>query len=149
MRLANLLAAAAVVIAMPGMAVAAHKAASSLVAALGVRDAVIHPGPQGGTTAAYMTLVNPGGRAIKLEAVECGCAEMTMAHRSSEQGGMAHMAPAGEVIVPPHGQLAFAPGGLHLMVMGLKRGLRLGEHVPIRITPQGSPALTVDFVVSR
>lgn len=140
MRLPILLASAVAIIALPGMA----------VARVWATDAMVHPAAKGGPpTAAYLVLHNNGAKAVKLVGVDCGCARMVMAHRSSEQGGMAHMEEAGPLEVPPHGRLIFAPGGLHLMVMDLKHDLKLGQTARMALRLDGAKPLSIAFRVQR
>lgn len=158
MRLVSLIAAAAALIALAGQADAAPQNAvvrpaavappvSSEIVATG---AVIRPAPRGlPTTAAYVTLTNHGGREMALKTVACDCAGMVMAHRSEQRGGVMHMGPADRVAVPPHGQLVFAPGGLHLMLMDLKRAIGPGDRVPMTLTFEHGPPMTVVFTAKR
>ncbi len=115
-----------------------------------VRDPVIRPAAAGQpTTAAYMTLVNPGQDAVRLKAVSCACAAMVEPHQSSMAGGVMRMRPAGPVIIPPHGSLSFQPGGLHLMVMDLKRAIKPGDSVPMQLSFDRGAAVTVSFKAVR
>ncbi len=140
MRLVTLIATGALLLALPGIA----------SAKVWATDAVVHPGAAGGPpTAAYLTLHNDGGKPVKLTGVDCGCAEMVMAHRSSEQNGIAHMAPTDAVVIPPHGKVSFAPGGLHLMLMSLKRSIKTGESVPMTLRFDAAKPLTVRFPAKR
>jgi len=144
MRLDILLAAAAVLTFIPGTSGAAPPASP-----LKVRSPTIRPGPLGGATAAYMTLINVSAHPISLGQIDCTCAEMTMVHRSTEEAGVAHMAMAGEIVVPAHGEVTLKPGGLHLMVMGLKHPIHLGEHVSMRLSLDSTSPVTVSFTAAR
>jgi hypothetical protein len=127
-------------------------AAASVAAAgpISARDAVVRPAPAGlPTTAAYLTLVNSGAKPVRLTGVSCACAAEVMAHRSEADHGVMRMRPAGAVTVPAHGSVSFAPGGLHLMLMGLKRPIREGELTPMRLSFDGAPTMTVKFVTRR
>jgi copper(I)-binding protein len=115
-----------------------------------VSDAVIHPAPKGlPVTAAYMTLANPGARPVALTGASCGCAASVAAHESVEHGHMMHMQPAGPVMIAAHGKVTFKPGGLHLMVMGLKRDIRPGDRVPMTLHFGKAGTQTVMFTAGR
>jgi copper(I)-binding protein len=115
-----------------------------------VTDAVIRPAPAGAPmTAAYMTLRNDGPRSVALTGARCGCAGEIAAHESSSEGGVMHMRPAPRVTIPPHGVLAFKPGGLHLMVMGLNRPIKPTERVKLTLSFDGAPPSTVVFKARR
>ncbi len=143
MRLATLLAAAWTLIAAPAMAWAAPTAAAIIV-----RAPVIHPAAKGGATAVYMTVMNTTARPLTLVGARCGCAASVMAHQSSMRDGTAHMQ-ATQVVVPAHGSIAFTPGGLHLMVMGLKQPIRLGDRVSLTLSFSGVAPVTARFTAAR
>ncbi len=115
-----------------------------------VRNPVIRPTAAGQpVTAAYMTLVNSGARPLRLKAVRCDCAGMIEPHESAMADGIMRMRPAGPVVVPPHGSLSFQPGGLHLMVMDLKQAIPPGDSVPMRLSFDRGPTVTVMFKAVR
>jgi len=135
--------------ALVALLLAAPTVAASRPAVVAVRDPVIRPAVTGQpVTAAYMTLVNPGAESLKLTAVTCGCAGMVEPHESTMAGGVLRMRSAA-VTVPPHGAISFQPGGLHLMVMDLKRAIRPGDQVPMRLSfDHGSPVI-VSFAARK
>lgn len=144
MRLNRLLVAAAAVVSLSGVAAAAP------APAVVVSDAVIRPAPKGlPTTAAYVTLRNPGRAAVKLLKVSCGCARSVAAHETMEMDGMMHMHALGAVTIPAKGEVTFAPGGMHLMVTGLKRDIRGGETVPMTLVFDHAKPLVVKFKADR
>lgn len=115
-----------------------------------VSDAFIRPAPAGApATGAYLTLRNEGSGAVTLTGIHCVCAAEVSAHETVTDGGVMHMRAAPSVVIPANGAVAFRPGGLHLMVMGLNRPLKPGQRVPIRLTFEGAPAETVRFEVKR
>jgi len=85
-------------------------------------------------SAAYMTLVNRGDKPDRLVSAACACAGMVMVHRTEVSGGMAMMMDSPAVAIPAHGEAAFRPGGLHLMLMGLKKPLVDGSEQEITLT---------------
>ncbi len=144
MRLNRLLIAAATTVALSG---AAEAAPTPTVI---VSEAVIRPAPKGlPTTAAYVTLRNPGRTAVKLVKVTCACASSVAPHETMEMDGMMHMHALGAVTIPPRGEVTFAPGGMHLMVTGLKRDIRAGETTPMTLTFDRGRPLTVRFHAER
>lgn len=74
-------------------------------------------------TAAYLTITNNGAEPDRLVSVACDCAAEAQVHATGMKGRMMTMAPAGPVAVPAHGHVSFAPGGLHIMLTGLKAPL--------------------------
>jgi periplasmic copper chaperone A len=94
---------------------------------------------------AYMTLVNSGRKAVRLVTVETPVADRVEAHRTMLKGDVMRMQPAGEVEVPAGERVEFAPGGLHFMLMDLKRPLNAGDSFPM--TLRFSDGAAVDVTV--
>ena len=90
--------------------------------------------PAGGRTigAAYLTIRNDGG-ADTLTGASSPLAQSVQMHISKMDGDMMTMREEDKVPVPAHGQLAYAPGGRHLMMFGLKAGLKAGDKVPLTL----------------
>ncbi|MDB5458813.1 MAG: hypothetical protein JWO83_1559 [Caulobacteraceae bacterium] len=78
------------------------------------------------TSAAYLTIDNAGAAPDRLLSVDCACAQSAMAHRTETKGGISSMDSAAAVVIPAHGKVTFQPGGLHIMLMGLKGPLKAG-----------------------
>ena len=83
--------------------------------------------------AAYFTVENRGLQPDTLVGASCPDAAETMFHRTTQQNGVAHMEPAGNIQIPPGKTVKIEPGGLHLMLMGLKRPLQAGMLVPLTL----------------
>ena len=87
------------------------------------------------TGAAYLTVRNGGAADDRLIGVASEVAGRAELHGSEMQDGVMRMRPVEAVEVPAHGQAALEPGGLHIMLIGLKAPLEEG----------GSFALTLTF----
>ena len=83
--------------------------------------------------AAYLVIRNHGPVADRLLSVTSPVARMAGVHRSQTVGGVSRMRPAGPIVVPSGKQLAMGPGGLHVMLMGLKAPLRPGATLPLTV----------------
>ena len=81
-----------------------------------------------GRPAAYFTLHGGKAGAI-LIGVSSPDAESASLHESMEMNGMSSMAPLTQVAAPAGGKVAFAPGGKHVMLFGLKPGIAPGGAV--------------------
>jgi copper(I)-binding protein len=98
-------------------------------------------------TAGYMTLINDGAAPDRLVSARCACAGMVMIHKTEMAHGMAMMADAPAVVVPAHGQVRFQPGGLHLMVMDLKKPLIEGDSQDVVLVFEHAGPVTARFAV--
>ena len=104
------------------------------------------PAASGGNGAGYVTLVNHG-KADALVGVDMTDAEKVEMHASSMAGGVMKMTPEARTPIPANGQVSFAPGGRHLMLIGLKRPLRVGDKLPATLRFASGAQLKVEFVV--
>src|SRR5262245_23905475 len=72
---------------------------------------------------AYVTIENQGSVADRLTAVASPVATRAEVHGQVTENGVAKMRAAGPVELPPGARTAIEPGGLHIMLMGLKQPL--------------------------
>lgn len=106
-------------------------------------------------TAAYMVIVNPSDKPLRLVGGETDVAMMVMPMiftvEIREQGGVKMevkgMKSVPYLEVPAKGRLELEPGGNHLMLMGLKRALKEGERVKITLRFQGGLKLVLEAPV--
>ena len=99
-------------------------------------------------SAAYMVITNAGGAPDRLMSASCACAAKVEAHESHPMAGMPSMmmmSATGPVAIPAHGSVRFHPGGLHLMLSGLKTRLADGAEQKITLVFERAGAITVDF----
>lgn len=83
--------------------------------------------------AAYLTIVSPV--ADRLTAVSTPEAKTAELHEMTTQGGIMKMRPLENGIDLPAGQpVTLKPGGIHIMLMGLKQPLKKGESFPLTLT---------------
>jgi copper(I)-binding protein len=115
--------------------------------ALTVENAWARPAPAGGTGGAFFTIHNPVGVADRLLSAQSPLAGMAELHLSKMENGVASMVRQDYVEVPAGGELSFAPGGYHVMLMGLKRELKPGDSFPLMLTFEKAGQLTVQVEV--
>jgi periplasmic copper chaperone A len=86
------------------------------------------------TSAAYMTLEVTGERVDRLIAAASPDAETAELHTHLMDGGIARMRPVGAIEIAPGAPTVLEPGGLHIMLTGLRRELVAGETLPLSLT---------------
>ena len=131
------------------LAAGPSQAASHRSGPLEVRDAWSRPAVSGFNGVGYMTLVNHGRRAERLVGARSPIARAVEPHRSEvAANGVASMTPAPRIEIPPGGSVTFAPGGFHLMLMGLTKTLKPGDRAPVTLTFADGRSLAVNLQVT-
>jgi copper(I)-binding protein len=101
--------------------------------------------PDGG--AAYFTVANSSDRAMTLTGVDVEHYGTAMLHESKKVGGMMKMSDVDEVIVPPHGSVAFAPETYHAMLMDAKKSPPVGTSLRLTLKFKQGADVTASCVV--
>lgn len=120
--------------------------AAALAASVEAVQPWSRPAAAGTNAAGYLTLVNHG-KADALIGAETPLAQKVEVHASTMTGGVMRMAPEPRIPLAASGAVSFAPGGRHLMFVGLKRALRVGDRIPATLSFASGEKLKVDFVV--
>ncbi|WP_072572245.1 copper chaperone PCu(A)C [Granulibacter bethesdensis] len=96
---------------------------------------------------AYLTIRGrgEGDRVVSFSTPVASSAEL---HRTTMEHGIMHMDQVSGLDIPASGTVRLAPGGNHIMLMGLKQGLKVGDHFPLTLTFQHAGEQTVDAVVA-
>ena len=81
--------------------------------------------------AAYFRIENRGPASDRLVSAHSPIAASAEIHAHEMDGGMMTMCQVHSVEVPAQGEVAFEPGGLHVMLLGLKKPLVAGERYPL------------------
>jgi hypothetical protein len=88
--------------------------------------------PAGG---GFLTITNTGTEADRLVKVEAAHAGMSEVHQMKMVDGVMEMREVeGGLEIPPGETVTLAPGGFHLMFMGLKAGQKQGAALPVTLT---------------
>lgn len=103
--------------------------------------------PKAATLAGFATLVNTGSKPRRIVSAESSVAGMVMLHETMMHGDMAMMRDLPELLVPAGGKAELAPGGKHLMLMGMKAALKVGDHVTITLIDETGCRIAGDFSV--
>lgn len=96
---------------------------------------------------AYFTIVNRGQQADTLVSVSSPVAATVEMHRTTIESGLSRMRPAGQIVIAPGQTVKAEPGGLHVMLMGLKSPLVAGTQVPLVLKFQQAGAVTVRVAI--
>jgi len=120
--------------------------AAQAAAPLAVAGAWSRPAVAGTNGVGYLVVTNTG-KADVLVKVESPAAARVEMHSSSMAGGVMSMRQEDRVPVPAGGRVAFAPGGHHLMLIGLTKTLKAGDKVPATLTFASGAKVQTAFAV--
>ncbi len=84
--------------------------------------------------AAYLTIVNKGDEVDRLLSIETPVAKVAQIHTNIMTNGIMKMRRVEAVEIALGEPVVLGPGGLHIMLMGLKAPLREGESFPLVLT---------------
>ncbi len=102
--------------------------------------------PVSKTGAGFLTIVNRGKQPDRLVAVITDAANRADLHGTIQQGNVMQMrAQADGVPIPAGGTVTFAPGGLHVMFIGLKAPVPDGRMIKARLQFARAGAVDVAF----
>ena len=97
--------------------------------------------------AAFMTLKNTSAANDQLVAASSPVSATAELHNHIKDGDIIRMRQVPSIDVPAGGTVALQPGGLHVMLIGLKQPLREGETFPLTLTFAHAGAVTVEVPV--
>ena len=136
-------------LAMPLVCCVAH-AAEYTVGAITVDDIWARPTPPGvANGASYFALSNSGAEPDRLLGAASEIAERVEIHNHIMDEGIMRMRKVDAVDVPAGGSVNFAPGGLHIMFLGLKEELVPGESFSLTLTFEQGGEITVPVVIEH
>ena len=94
----------------------------------------------------FMTLTNGGTAADRLVAVSTAVSASVELHTMRMEGDVMRMRQVEAIELPAGGSVELKPGGLHLMLMGLKQPLKPGDTFPLtlRFEKAGEVVVTVN-----
>jgi copper(I)-binding protein len=98
--------------------------------------------------AVYLTITNTGAPDT-LTGAATPVAAMAEVHESINDHGVMKMRSVAAVPVSPGTPVVFGPGGLHIMLMGLKQPLREGERFPLTLSFAKAGPVTVTATVQK
>lgn len=130
------------------VAVTALAACSPNSPKLSVHDGWARETGHGATAAAYLTIDNKGG-ADQLVGARAKIGQASL-HESAMDGGVMRMRPIDPkegLVVPSNGSLRLAPAGAHVMVTGLTRPLKAGDHFDLTLLFDNSRPRKVSITV--
>lgn len=100
-------------------------------------------------TAAYLTIENAGTEAVEIVSAKAAIAGRVEFHTTREVDGYVRMEQLTTLKVAAGQSLALAPGGAHLMLLGLTAMPSPGDSVRLCLTPASGPEVCTDAPVRK
>jgi len=100
-------------------------------------------------TGAFVVLKNADDKDHKVVKADSAAAKVTELHTHVNEGGMMKMRPVKEIEIKAKGETALQPGGLHIMLIDLKKPLNEGENVAITVTFEDGSSKKFDAPVRK
>ena len=97
--------------------------------------------------AAYVTIANEGERADRLAGASSAIAGRVEIHVHEQAGEMMAMRRLDGLDLPPGEYVRLAPGGMHLMLIGLEHPLENGGRFTVRLTFASAPPIEIEVPV--
>lgn len=114
-----------------------------------IEQPMVRPAKKDQNTGAYMNIKLDCMKATDtLLSAECDACQTIELHDHINDNGIMRMRPVTNVAVK-NGEINFKPGGLHIMLMGLKRELKEGETLKIRLNFEKAGPLDIDYTVQN
>ncbi|MFQ3192624.1 MAG: copper(I)-binding protein [Paraglaciecola sp.] len=121
-----------------------------LYAEVKVTDATVRLLPPGvPNTAAYFSIENSSDTSQVLIGASADFATKAEIHNHILVNDMMRMEQQSEVVIEPGQSVQFAPGGLHIMLFGLKQPLLDGQSVTISLQTKDGESIIITANVAR
>jgi copper(I)-binding protein len=106
------------------------------------------PAAAGTNGAGFMTVTNKGKKADTLASVDVPLAKKVEIHKTSMANGIMSMKrlDAGLPLAPGE-SVSFAPGGYHLMLIGLAKATKAGDVIPATLVFASGTKIKIEFPV--
>jgi len=103
--------------------------------------------PGAAAAVVYLRLANRSEHTVTIQGIETPVAARAHIHRTVADEGLTKMVPVAELSLAPGEEAEFKPGGLHVMLMGLKRPLVEGSTFPVSLKLHQTPDLQIEVLV--
>jgi copper(I)-binding protein len=98
-----------------------------------VHETWMRPAAQGENGAVYFVIHNHASTADAITSASSDVAQAVEMHESKMSGDVMQMQQLDSIPLEAFEELKFEPGGLHIMLIGLRKDLKVGEEVEITL----------------
>ncbi len=113
---------------------------------------LLHPWARASAGAAkvgvvYLTIRNRGNQVDRLIGASTPACERVQMHQLKNSGSVMAMAALAWIDLAPGGEIRLAPNGAHLMLIGLRHGLKQGDRFPLTLNFERAGEAIVEIEV--
>ncbi|HET7599113.1 MAG TPA: SCO family protein [Gemmatimonadales bacterium] len=112
-----------------------------------VTDARVLAAPGAGVAAGYFTLHNRGDQPLTLESVAVAGVAAATLQEQRRAGNVVRVKPLGPIVIRPGKTVILEPGGIQLMLSGVRRPLQPGDTVRMTLNFEGQNPVLVEAPV--
>lgn len=106
-------------------------------------------GGAGANGVVYLTICNSGDEPDQLVDAQSDVASKAELHGNSQTGAVVDMRPVESIELAAHSEVKLRSGGFHLMLVGLRRDLKPGDHFGLSLRFARAGALPVQVEVRQ
>gem|GEM_PF-1253554 len=112
-------------------------------------DPRVRAAKAGHNTAGFVEIANMTNQDLQIVKATCDAAYITEMHISIEENNIHKMRPVSFISIDKGETTILQPGGLHIMLVNLKKNLGPGKKVDIVLTFDNGHKVTVPFIVKE
>ena len=114
---------------------------------ISAEDVWARPGLADGNSAVFFIIHNDGTGEEKLVSASSDVADAVELHKSTMVDGAMKMEMQDFILVQAGGEMVFKPGDYHVMLIGLKDDLSVGDEFEVTLGFESGEAITISVVV--
>ena len=140
----------AIIVALGLMGVMGQAQAAGAVDDLTISRFYVRAVPPGqANSAAFMEITNASPEPHALLGAESGISDVAELHTHTKENGMMKMRRVDRIDLPAGKTVSLAPGGLHIMLIGLHQPLQPGDEITLDLTFEDGSSKTVTAPVRK
>lgn len=101
------------------------------------------------TSAAFMNVINNSDKAVSIVKASSNVSKVVELHTHDMKDGVMKMYQVPKIDVASNGHTELKPGGFHIMLIGLKKPLKVGENVSLTLEFSNGSTKTITAPVKK
>jgi hypothetical protein len=100
-------------------------------------------------SAVFLTLTNPSKTTYHIKAASSPASKVTELHTTQDNNGVMEMRQVPKMDIPALGETVLKPGSLHIMLIGLKQDMKVGEKTKVTLTFNDDSKMTLEVPIQE